>query len=607
MGGEDVTGLHAFDDLDPVSTVSALSAMPEPELAPQAPPRRNPSAGSAPPPPVRGASASPGLAAQLTPPPPRGGLGSTRSVPPPPPAAHPADDVELFDSDVAEDEDSFEDTRVMSQADFEYSETASRGANSDSDLPPASTSQGIEPRAGIDDTELLELSATTVATKIEMDWDEDEVETKLRDEGEDYGAPSAATTPHQPRRSVFPPVTSTSPFPGNPSPFLPIHSSYPPPSIPTPEHDEWEDDEDARTRVMIAPSFPPPPSLPPAMPRVSAYPPPAPAYGTPAYGSTTEVALETPAGHSWIETLKNNKLTWLGFGAVALVATAIVVTALTGSSDTATVTLETKPADAQVIIDGKVLTGQSSPFTLQGLDPSVPHSIEVSKDGFATQKQQFNVSEGEVKPLPGVELAALRVDTGFAIASTPPGATVFVDGNRIGQVTPARVTDLGEGLHVVRLELPGGYQPWETQVALAKGQVIELPNARLVGGGIAQRERPVAAEPREQPSARRESSSASSSHRRSSSSRVASAPRRPAPQQVAVAGGGSQGVLRVNSRPWSQVFVDGRMVGNTPQLNIALAPGKHKIKLVNPQLGMSKNFDVAVQAGKATTKIVDLE
>ena len=71
-------------------------------------------------------------------------------------------------------------------------------------------------------------------------------------------------------------------------------------------------------------------------------------------------------------------------------------------------------------------------------------------------------------------------------------------------------------------------------------------------------------------------------------------------------GGGSRGTLRINSRPWSQVYVDGRLIGNTPQLNIALSSGRHKVKLVNPDMGMTKRFSVRVKAGKATTKIGNL-
>jgi serine/threonine-protein kinase len=69
---------------------------------------------------------------------------------------------------------------------------------------------------------------------------------------------------------------------------------------------------------------------------------------------------------------------------------------------------------------------------------------------------------------------------------------------------------------------------------------------------------------------------------------------------------GAQGTLRLNSRPWSQVFVDGRMIGNTPVMNAPLSVGSHSIKLVNPQLGMTKHLKVKIQNGKATTKIVEL-
>ena len=37
-----------------------------------------------------------------------------------------------------------------------------------------------------------------------------------------------------------------------------------------------------------------------------------------------------------------------------------------------------------------------------------------------------------------------------------------------------------------------------------------------------------------------------------------------------------EGTLRINSRPWSQIFVDGRKVGNTPLLNLTLAAGSTK-------------------------------
>jgi serine/threonine-protein kinase len=67
------------------------------------------------------------------------------------------------------------------------------------------------------------------------------------------------------------------------------------------------------------------------------------------------------------------------------------------------------------------------------------------------------------------------------------------------------------------------------------------------------------------------------------------------------------GILRLNSRPWSQVFVDGKLVGNTPQMGLRLRAGKHQIELVNPQLGMSKKFQVTVAADEIVTRAEMLE
>lgn len=67
------------------------------------------------------------------------------------------------------------------------------------------------------------------------------------------------------------------------------------------------------------------------------------------------------------------------------------------------------------------------------------------------------------------------------------------------------------------------------------------------------------------------------------------------------------GILRLNSRPWSQVIVDGKVVGNTPQMGLRLRAGSHQIELVNPQLGMSKKFKVEIQADEIVTRSEMLE
>lgn len=67
------------------------------------------------------------------------------------------------------------------------------------------------------------------------------------------------------------------------------------------------------------------------------------------------------------------------------------------------------------------------------------------------------------------------------------------------------------------------------------------------------------------------------------------------------------GILRINSRPWAQVFVDGRMVGYTPQRSIALASGEHAVELINPDFGMRKRLSVRVAKGQQVTRSELLE
>jgi len=70
---------------------------------------------------------------------------------------------------------------------------------------------------------------------------------------------------------------------------------------------------------------------------------------------------------------------------------------------------------------------------------------------------------------------------------------------------------------------------------------------------------------------------------------------------------GSMGVLSINTVPWSQVFVDGRLVGNTPQRNIELSAGSHRLTLVNESFNIREVVQVNIQAGKTLKKVLTLK
>jgi hypothetical protein len=75
----------------------------------------------------------------------------------------------------------------------------------------------------------------------------------------------------------------------------------------------------------------------------------------------------------------------------------------------------------------------------------------------------------------------------------------------------------------------------------------------------------------------------------------------------AASGSGSAGILRINSLPWAQVFIDGRMVGYTPQRGISLTPGEHDVRLVNSAFKMRKTLHVRIAQGQQVTRSEILE
>ncbi|MGD8860136.1 MAG: PEGA domain-containing protein [Myxococcales bacterium] len=493
------------------------------------------------------------------------------------------------------------------------------GAPVDAEQPRADETLPEPLRTDLDGA-LLDGPAAGAATDLDMDWDDDEeVETRLRDE-----EPSASAPPPSPGGTPSPfPSSAPAPLPSlggaeaAPSPF-----SQAPPAAPEAQPEaasaqqhayepyegqgDWEDD-DAVTRVMpsVLAGVPGPAPIPSVAP------------------VTTSIAPdETLAGEDFGRGKRRGAL-WIGLAAAAAVLLGLAFggPALLGGDDPGTVTLVTVPADAEVLVDGRPLSGQSSPFTVQGLSPEMSHTVEIRKEGFASVSSSFELASGEVKALDSVELEPLALETGFALDSKPTGAAIFVDGEKLEQTTPARITDLEPGLHTVRLEHGDGYQPWQTQVALASGQVIGLPEATLAeaAGAVGHDDDTAVANADEGEEPRRELTDAQKRRRERRAERRAErrerrAERRAArrksasasSKQVAATSGGSKGTLRINSRPWSQVFVDGKLVGNTPQLNIPLSSGRHKVKLVNPDMGMTKRFSVRIAGGKPTTKIVNL-
>jgi len=559
MAKDELTGLQAFDDLDPVSAVSELALLPE-EAAPApepAPAARVPKQTLLGQPPVQAPRSVPPPSPSTAP----------RSVPPPSPSVAPRASGPSVPPPAA--------SRPSRSVPPPSPSAAPRS------VPPPAPGASVPPRRDPtmeldaldeitdlpgDTGQLAAAGSEGVAANLDMDWDDDNVRTRQANPFKGYSEDAPTQVVRNPALALD--DGQPSPFPGGqPSPFGGAAPSEAPAVSPS-----------------QAPAYP---SVEPAV--------------IPASQVPTAVDMR---GRSDL----------LPYGVGAAVVAALLAWLLLGGTEPGTATLVVSPIDAQVTLDGKVLEG-SSPFTLLEIEPEIAHTLEVSADGYEAQTASFTLTDGETKSLSAVELVAIARDTGFALSSVPEGLQIVLDGQPTPHRTPARVLEVAPGMHTVQLTPPDGYAPFEIKVFVSDNQVLELSPAALVKAAPAPvAVAPVAVDPLEPApaapvAAPKKASSSSSAKARRAKRRAARRARRAsgssASRPVASSGGG-MGTLRVNTRPWSKVFVDGRLIGNTPQFNIKLKAGSHTVKLVNDQMGLTKRLKVRVKGGQTVTKVINL-
>ena len=224
---------------------------------------------------------------------------------------------------------------------------------------------------------------------------------------------------------------------------------------------------------------------------------------------------------------------------------------------------------------------------------------------------QITVASGQVVSLPSATLTLRSATVEFT--SDPPGALVTVvrgaERRSIGRTPVSADLDVSGGAWMVQMSKDGFVDqngPLMLQVGQDRG-VHAVTLARSNGGAV---ERPVAA-PRTVIASRPSASAGEGSAPavRIPPPRPSGGPAGPtvAASEAPRAAAGGNGTLRINTRPWSQVFVDGNLIGNTPQMSIPLSAGRHQVTLVNAEFNIRQSITVEIRAGQTETRLVTLE
>jgi serine/threonine protein kinase len=115
----------------------------------------------------------------------------------------------------------------------------------------------------------------------------------------------------------------------------------------------------------------------------------------------------------------------------------------------AQLTVSSNPAGVQIAFDGSPLC--VTPCTLTGIAPG-QHTVLASKSGYTSENRAIVLSSGANSSI-AIDLNPLSAK--LAVASTPAGAVILIDGKDTGKLSPAQLLLDKPGTHTVGLRRSG--------------------------------------------------------------------------------------------------------------------------------------------------------
>ena len=291
------------------------------------------------------------------------------------------------------------------------------------------------------------------------------------------------------------------------------------------------------------------------------------------------------------------------------------------------------PADATILVDN-VKVADRAPFTLE--KPPGPYTVSVTRPGYTRNDQSVEIRAGQMANLQVVLEAA--ADTGFELTSDPPGGLVWLDGNPMsgpdGQArTDFRAYRIPPGKHLLEIKGDPKRQPWREEVTVEPGLIKKVKATLLpIGSDSGKTAAPAATPPPSgggQPSAapvatpgatpgttpavagtprRRSSKPKSDSEEDSSGALTTPTPRtRSGSSPAAEDSAGGDCSITVGTRPWSEIWIDGKNTGRHTPYSESISCGKHKLTFKRPDLNLQRTETVTVRSGERFKQSFSLE
>jgi hypothetical protein len=86
-----------------------------------------------------------------------------------------------------------------------------------------------------------------------------------------------------------------------------------------------------------------------------------------------------------------------------------------------------------------------------------------------------------------------------------------------------------------------------------------------------------------------------------------SRPSRPSPGISDEAAGGGDCSITVGTRPWSEIWIDGKNTGRHTPYSESISCGKHKLTFKRPDLNLQRTENITVRSGEKFKQSFSLE
>ena len=259
---------------------------------------------------------------------------------------------------------------------------------------------------------------------------------------------------------------------------------------------------------------------------------------------------------------------------------------------TGTVTVNTDPPGAEVLIDGTArgrspisLSLAAGAHTLVVKGAGEPRTIPIAITAGAEVSQYLELP---------------KADSGFGqlqVRSEPAGARISIDGTPVGK-TPLTIVEIAPGEHTITLEGDLGSVTQKVMIEAGVPASLMVPMAAQAGTiatGWVSVSTPLAVDLRENgrllgnsgidrimlPSGKHEIELVNEMVGYRELRSVMVSPGRVAAITVTL----PKGTVSLNAIPWASVTIDGESVGDTPIGNLQLTVGQHEVVFRNSELG----------------------